>query len=233
MSGWVDVAAGAIDWNWVGRVFDAGDGLPLIVWTAVFSIAFFAVGILVGRALGKRSSKGLADRCGELETRRNSLIKENERLNGRVRALESENSDLKSDIEGCKDKVAELEGKLAKRWKSDSQRFPGLLASVDTLAKVAEASVAPAGNAPCQTAEDDPMSRILPTEIPFLLRVYDEAQVHVGTENLMVARSLHRKGAVLRTDAPESGVISQCDVALTDEWVTIMKSHADELRAQA
>lgn len=77
---------------------------------------------------------------------------------------------------------------------------------------------------------EDPLAELVPAEVPFLLSVYDGAQAHVGTENLMVARSLRRKGVVYRADAPESDVISQCDVALTDDWVRIMNERADELR---
>lgn len=77
---------------------------------------------------------------------------------------------------------------------------------------------------------EDPLAELVPAEVPFLLSVYNGAQAHVGMENLMVARSLRRKGVVYRTDAPESDVISQCDVALTDDWVRIMNERADELR---
>ena len=77
---------------------------------------------------------------------------------------------------------------------------------------------------------DDPFAALVPAEVPFLLRVYDDAQAHVGTENLLVARSLRGKGAIYRFDAPSSDFIEESDAALTKEWVPIMNKRADELR---
>lgn len=233
MSGWVDVAVSVVGLDWARSVIDGGDGWNLLAWTAVFSFAFAAIGFFVGRAFGKRSSKDLADRCSELEARRGSLLNENEKLNVEIRSLESENESMKSEIKGLDAKIGELEGELEKRRRSDLKKKPGAVAVVDGLAMASRASVASPAHASTQADASDPLSRLVPAEIPFLLHVYDEAQAHVGTENLMAARSLHAKGAVIRTDAPESGVISQCDVALTDEWVAIMNARADELRARA
>ena len=105
-------------------------------------------------------------------------------------------------------------------------------AAIDGIAKAAASLSDSVGPEASSQKGGGPLSVLVPAEIPFLLRVYDEAQAHVGAENLAVARSLHGKGAVLRTDAPESGVISQCDVTLAPEWVPIMRARADELRAE-
>lgn len=233
MSGWVDIAIGLIGWDWARAVIDAGDGWRLLSWTVVFSIVFAAIGFFVGHNLGKRSLKECEKENGELRTRRDTLLEENEKLNGKIRALESENTSLKSDIEDRDTEMEKLKGELDKRRQSDLQKAPGLLAAADELAQAVKASVAPASLAPSRSVEDDPLSKLLPIEISFLLRVYDEAQVHVGMENLKVAKSLQQKGVITRTDAPESGVISQCDVELTSEWVPIMNARANELRSRA
>ncbi len=153
-------------------------------------------------------------------------------MDSSINALKSENDRLKTYVEECKTKISELDEtnkRLSKR-RLDMQKVPGATIAVDTLSKAARALT----TTPSLVHDaDDPLSKLIPSEIPFLLRVYDEAQAHVGTENLKAARNLHAKGAVVRTDAPESGVISQCDVALTDEWVAIMNARADELRARA
>ena len=225
MSGWVDVAVSVVGLDWARSVIDGGDGWSLLAWTAVFSVAFAAIGFFVGRAFGKRSSKDLADRCSELEARRVSLLNENEKLNVEIRSLESENDSMKSEIKGLDAKIGELEGELEKRRRSDLQKMPGAIAVVNGLAMASKASVASPAHASTQADASDPLSRLVPAEIPFLLRVYDEAQVHVGMENLKVAKSLQQKGVITRTDAPESGVISQCDVTLTPKWALIMKTH--------
>lgn len=125
--------------------------------------------------------------------------------------------------EGQASRIAELEGEVERlRGQLQTRRVPGAVAGLRAMAAASSTSTVAPG--------EDPLAELVPAEVPFLLSVYDGAQAHVGTENLMVARSLRRKGVVYRTDAPESDVISQCDVALTDDWVRIMNERADELR---
>ena len=213
--------------DWARAVIDGGSGWSLLSWTAVFSIAFAVAGFFVGRAFGTRSLK-------EVEKRRDVLIEENEKLHMKARTLESENEKLKSDLEGRDGKTEKSEEAInsLKTRQLDMEKVPGISAAINTLAKKTEELLDSSGPSSATRDTDDPLSKLLPTEIPFLLRVYDEAQAHVGMENLKVAQSLNAKGAVARTDAPESGVISQCDVALTDKWAEIMNARADELRAR-
>lgn len=72
------------------------------------------------------------------------------------------------------------------------------------------------------------LSDLLPAEKEMLSRLYNEVQVHVGMDGLATARALRARGAVRRTDAPESDVISQCYVELTDEWRGIVKTAMED-----
>ncbi|WP_270207938.1 hypothetical protein [Eggerthella lenta] len=70
----------------------------------------------------------------------------------------------------------------------------------------------------------DALADLLPLEREMISRLYNEVQVYVGMDGLAAARSLRERGVVARTDAPESGIISQCYVQLTDEWRGIVKA---------
>lgn len=103
-------------------------------------------------------------------------------------------------------------------------------ADENTTGAVAEQVRTPSDSRMVYSNRDDPFAALVPAEVPFLLRVYDNAQAHVGTENLLVARSLRGKGAIYRFDAPSSDFIEESNAALTKEWVPIMNKRADELR---
>ena len=57
-----------------------------------------------------------------------------------------------------------------------------------------------------------------PAESKMVMAIWNGGSVHVGTEGLPVAKALKSRGVIYRLDAPSSGVIEECDVALTDEW---------------
>ena len=57
-----------------------------------------------------------------------------------------------------------------------------------------------------------------PAESRMVMAIWNGGSVHVGTEGLPVAKALKSRGVIYRLDAPSSGVIEECDVALTDEW---------------
>ena len=103
-------------------------------------------------------------------------------------------------------------------------------ADENTTGAVAEQVRTPSDSRMVYSNRDDPFAALVPAEVPFLLRVYDNAQAHVGTENLLVARSLRGKGAIYRFDAPSSDFIEESNAALTKEWIPIMNERADELR---
>lgn len=58
---------------------------------------------------------------------------------------------------------------------------------------------------------------LLPSEKKLILRLYDEMQICVGMENLGVTQSLRDEEIAFRTNAPESDIISQCDIRITNE----------------
>lgn len=55
-------------------------------------------------------------------------------------------------------------------------------------------------------------------ETEMVLAILDKGSLYVGAERLPVAKALKSRGVIYRLDAPDSGVIDHCDVALTDEW---------------
>ena len=57
-----------------------------------------------------------------------------------------------------------------------------------------------------------------PAENKMVAAIWDGGSTHVGAEGLPVAKTLKSRGVIYRLDAPSSGVIEECDVALTDEW---------------
>ena len=96
MSGWVEVALGVIGWEWVERTVEDGDGLRLLVWTAVFSALFAAAGFLVGRRVGRaaerRFAQDLRRETDELKARCAALVSQSVELEKRVRELKAENA---------------------------------------------------------------------------------------------------------------------------------------------
>ena len=59
---------------------------------------------------------------------------------------------------------------------------------------------------------------LTPIETEMAFEVYRAGALRVGTEWFQVAKLLRSRGVIYRLDAPSSGVIEECDVALTDEW---------------
>lgn len=132
--------------------------------------------------------------------------------------LANANSEWKSKVAAREFDIASLKMELAKAKDSEQER------------PEQEQVRTPSDSRMVYSNRDDPFAALIPAEVPFLLRVYDNAQAHVGTENLLVARSLRGKGAIYRFDAPSSDFIEESDAALTKEWVPIMNKRADELR---
>ena len=104
-------------------------------------------------------------------------------------------------------------------------KLPGTYTAAKMLAEARNAT-------PDGAASPDPFNDLSPTEAAMILEVYENDQLHVGTDGLATARNLRRREIALRTDAPESDVISNCDIALTDDWRRLMNERAGELRSR-
>ena len=113
-------------------------------------------------------------------------------------------------------KIASLEGQL------QMAKMPGAVAVVKTMAAAASASTASPGG--------DPLAALVPAEAKLLLRVFDSGTVRLDDSTLPVAKSLADKGAIYRRDTHDSGVILNCDVMLSSDWVPVVRERADELR---
>lgn len=112
--------------------------------------------------------------------------------------------------------IASLEGQL------QMAKVPGAVAGLKAMAAAASASTSAPGG--------DPLAALVPAEVALLLRVYDSGTVRLDDSTLPVARSLAEKGAIYRRDTHDSGVILDCDVMLSGDWVPVVRERADELR---
>ena len=113
-------------------------------------------------------------------------------------------------------KIASLEGQ------PQMAKMSGAVAVVKTMAAAASASTSAPGG--------DPLAALLPAEVELLLRVFDSGTVRLDDSTLPVAKSLADKGAIYRRDTHDAGVILNCDVMLSSDWVPVVRERADELR---
>lgn len=67
-------------------------------------------------------------------------------------------------------------------------------------------------------AGDVKIPGLSPIEAEMVRSIWNEGSLRVGTRWISVARVLKSRGIIYRLDAPDSDVIEQCDVTLTDEW---------------
>ena len=133
-------------------------------------------------------------------------------------SAETSHSNVATDAReaGPEAEVERLRGRL------QTAEVPGAVAGLRTMAAAA--------SAPTATAGGDPLAALLPAEAALLLRVYDSGTVRLDDSTLPVAKSLAEKGAIYRRDTHDSGVILDCDVMLSSDWVPVVRERADELR---
>ena len=189
----------------------------------------FLAGMFTGWHLRKWRSKKKSSGTGE----------ESAEKDAEIARLAKENSSLKKQLDtqkvsGAVTALRAMAG-AASRATYRSDLLDGFLgkrgnAKAPTTGAPVEQVRTPSDSRMVYSNRDDPFAALVPAEVPFLRRVYDNAQAHVGTENLLVARSLRGKGAIYRFDAPSSDFIEESNAALTKEWVPIMNKRADELR---
>lgn len=89
---------------------------------------------------------------------------------------------------------------------------------------------AAAASASTASPGGDPLAALVPAEVELLLRVFDSGTVRLDDSTLPVAKSLAEKGAIYRRDTHDAGVILNCDVMLSSDWVPVVRERADELR---
>lgn len=207
-------AMGFLDLNWAWLQLSGGDPVPFLSWT----VAAFLIGFCVGKAFRSwrinrkiRSELGLRPGFERVNTVERLIEKADELAVQTVDATEKD-----AETESIEEEAERLRRQL------QMTKVPGTVAGLRTMSVATSASTAAPGG--------DPLAALLPAEVELLLRVFDSGTVRLDDSTLPVAKSLADKGAIYRRDTHDSGVIVNCDVMLTSDWVPVVRERADELR---
>lgn len=113
-------------------------------------------------------------------------------------------------------------------WGIASIRYGRRLAAMDAgkISGTARSAAGVSADWPGGEAPDGPggggaatgVPGLTPIEAELAVEVYRTGALRVGANWLQPAKLLKSRGVIYRLDAPSSGVIEECDVALTDEW---------------